>query len=245
MTGSISSTLDIPFLRWLREQTEDAWQSYQTKSFNTFKASGIGGYDWQQGTRWLGGLPEEDISRIEKEQHFPFPPDYRLFLQILHCVDRPRVGAVYAPDGVTMLPATSPSFFNWLSDTAELQAAYNWLLEGLLFDVEYNHLWLETWGKKPDTSAEQVSHIEELVSQAPPLIPIFGHRYLLAEPCQAGNPILSIYQSDIIIYSLNIHDFFLKELAQLLPASPLPVEQLTDEQFNTYQNIPFWGPLLS
>lgn len=102
---------DEAFLRWFRERTERTWQRYQTRTFEDFVAEGVGGSDWQQGTRWLGGLQEQDIVAIEERSHIRFPPDYRLFLQMLHSVDRPLVGARW--EGNTMIKSITPSFYNW------------------------------------------------------------------------------------------------------------------------------------
>jgi hypothetical protein len=46
--------------------------------------------------------------------------------------------------GATMVPVTRPSFYNWQKET-EIQAAYEWLFEGLFFDVEHANLWPQSW----------------------------------------------------------------------------------------------------
>lgn len=43
------------------------------------------------------------------------------------------------------------------------------------------------------------------------LIPVCGHRYLPAEPCSAGNPVLSVYQMDIIVYGRDLAAYFAAE----------------------------------
>jgi hypothetical protein len=134
MTNDIPQHFDEAFLRWFRERTEETWQRYQTRTFEEFVASRVGGRDWQQGTHWLSGLSEQEIVTIEQHYHVRFPPDYRLFLQILHGVDRLRVGARYVNDN-TMIPITAPSFYHWQRDTEAIQAAYEWLVEGMFFDV--------------------------------------------------------------------------------------------------------------
>ncbi|GHO60945.1 hypothetical protein KSB_94200 [Ktedonobacter robiniae] len=74
--------------------------------------------------------------------------------------------------------------------------------------------------------------------------PFYSHRYLLAEPCAAGNPVLSIYQSDIIVYSVDLRDYLLTEFGDLI-GTPTPYgSQLTQEKFARYQQIPFWGDFL-
>ncbi len=203
----------------------------------------MGGRDWQQETRWSNGLNEQELVTIEHRYEIHFPPDYRLFLQKLHCVDQPQVGARY--DGNTMIPTTAPSFYNWQRDTEAIQAAYEWLVDGLLFDVQHNNLWLESWGAKPSTAEEQETRVRELVNAAPKLIPIYGHRYLLAEPCKAGNPVLSIYQSDMIVYGVNLHNYFLSEFGELAGVEGHGSFQLTPEQYEEVQEIPFWGDFIS
>jgi hypothetical protein len=46
---------------------------------------------------------------------------------------------------------------------------------------------------------------------APGLIPIHGHRYLPTLPVEPGNPVLSVHQTDIICYGLNLEDDFANE----------------------------------
>src|SRR5215467_9882699 len=82
MTNDIPQHFDEAFLRWFRERTEETWQRYQTRTFEEFEAERLGGLDWQQGTRWLGGLSEQEIVTIEQRYQVRFPPDYRLFLQV-------------------------------------------------------------------------------------------------------------------------------------------------------------------
>jgi hypothetical protein len=43
------------------------------------------------------------------------------------------------------------------------------------------------------------------------MIPVYSHRYLPAEPCEAGNPVFSIYQTDIIHYGYDLADYFARE----------------------------------
>jgi len=242
MTTNIPQHFDEAFLSWFQERTEEAWQRYKTKTFEEYVAGGIGGSAWQQGTRWLGGLSEEEIAVIEQRYDVRFPPDYRLFLRVLHSVDRPMVGARYV-DAATMVPVTTPSFYNWHSDT-EIEAAYEWPFEGLFYDVQYNGLWPQTWGIKPRDTEAQKALLRELLHAAPRLIPVFGHRYLLAEPCAAGNPVLSIYQSDIIILCDDLHSYFLTEYGGLINAAGSGIRK-TPEQREAYQTIPFWGEFIS
>ena len=159
----------------------------------------------------------------------------------------------------------TPSFYNWLTDVNELEDAFNWLVEGLEFDVEQNDLWEPGWGPRPQTPEERSARVHELVEAAPKVIPVIGHRYLLAEPCTAGNPVLSVYQSDIVIYGEDLRDFLLHDLADDLgltsgfatPSRSLGrdsetielvrsrlVRSLSDRDYSYYEGIPFWGTMI-
>lgn len=243
MTNDVPQHFGRAFLRWFQEQTEETWQKYQTRTFESFVASRAGGSGWQQGTRWLGGLDEQEIVSIEQRYQMHFPPDYRLFLQILHSVDRPMVGARFT-DGNTMVPHTTPSFYNWQTDTTSIQAAYEWLVHGLVFEVQHNDLWLPGWGAKPSTLEKQEAQVRDLVNAAPKLLPVFSHRYLLAEPCEAGNPVFSIYQSDMVIYGEDLHSYFLHEFGDLLGIERPADSRQKQPSLEPYRSIPFWGEIL-
>lgn len=38
------------------------------------------------------------------------------------------------------------------------------------------------------------------------------HRYLPAEPCEAGNPVLSVHQTDIIVYGHDLRAYLRNEM---------------------------------
>ncbi len=236
------------FLDWFRERTEAVWATYQADTFEDYVRAGVGGEDFQRGTRWLDGLSDIQIDEIERRWSVRFPPDYRRFLRRLHSVDRPRTGAYYADDS-RMAPRERPSFYNWLTDTDALHDRFEWPIEGIQFDVEYGDLWPESWGAKPTTLEERQARVREVVGAAPKLIPVFSHRYLLAEPCQAGNPVLSVHQSDIIVYGADLRDYFLAEFSGLLGLD----RRLVGEEvqagiqagWERFAAIPFWGAFLT
>jgi hypothetical protein len=231
---------------------------------------GAGGSQWQQGTRWLSGLRDAEVEEVERRWSLTFPPDYRFFLRRLHTVDRPRLRASYLAEGEQSQDASGvraatfieryrqymvlqdgPSFYNWLTDTEALQGQFAWLWEGLQFDIEHDVAWRQSWGPKPATLEEQNQRVRALVEAAPKLFPVFSHRYLLAEPCVAGNPVLSVYQSDIIIYGNDLRDYLLAEFGDILG---LDVQQRESLKHASYANfaarqeefasIPFWGEII-
>lgn len=250
--------VDVPpefgeeFLDWFRERTEAAWASYTPRTFEDYVVAGVGSA-WQPGTRWLGGLTEVEIDEIERTWALAFPPDYRLFLRRLHAVDRRMAVAHYMAyderSGEShLVPYERPAFYNWLTDTEALRGRFAWLHEGLEFDVEHDVPWRETWGPKPVTLDAQKQRVRELVAEAPQLIPVFAHRYLLAEPHCTGNPVLSIYQSDIIVYGYDLRSYLLHEFYDLLGLDLQQIRhEISDayrERFQTYTAIPFWGDIL-
>jgi hypothetical protein len=274
-TKSIPAQFDAEFLDWFRAQTEAAWAKGAERTPEEVLAQyvewGAGGCSWQHGTRWLGGLGDEQIVEIERRWNLALPPDYRLFLQRLHSVDRPMLCARYLAEDESphaalaggalatayveqdeqyMKLVEGPSFYNWLTDVDALEGRHAWLWEGLQFDVEYSDLWPSSLGSKPAALSEQQERVRELVQAAPKLIPIIGHRYLLAEPCTAGNPVFSVWQSDIVVYGADLRDYLVFEFAELLGFSKwTEIERATrarvHERFPGYQAIPFWGELLT
>lgn len=236
------------FLTWFQERTEATWSTYPTPTLEALAARRMIGCDWQPGTRWLGGLSEEQIAAVERQWSLRFPPDYRLFLARLHAVDRPMRcrSWKYSLSGEPTLHDNT-SFYHWLTESALIQDRLDALIDGLQFDVENNELWRPSWGPKPATASARAERVSELVGSAPRLIPVFGHRYLLAEPSQAGNPIFSIVQSDIIVFATDLRTYFLTEFADLLgfsrPDARKESEDRVQADYADYLAIPFWGDL--
>jgi hypothetical protein len=94
-----------------------------------------------------------------------------------------------------------------------IKRAMEWPLEGMMFDIHHNGFWDPEWGEKPGDEAEAFAMARAAVAAAPPLVPIFRHRYLPAVPCEPGNPVLSVYQMDIIVYGANLTQYLENEFA--------------------------------
>jgi len=141
----------------------------------------------------------------------------------------------------------SSSFYNWIDGQEYVEAALERVTYGLLFDVEHNVLWPESWGTKPDIAGKREQRVRELIAAAPKLIPVFEHRFLLAESCEAGNPILSIHQSDIIVYGVDLHDYFVIEFCDATTSDErdaLKTAEARRSDIGRYESIPFWGEFL-
>lgn len=146
------------------------------------------------------GLTEEEFSRIESDFGFRFPPDLRAVL-----------GA--------MLPV-SEGFPNWRAgSTHELLEWLDAPAEGIAADVEDNRFWMDGWGERPEDVDDAIEEARRLVAAAPVLIPLFSHRYLPATPAEAGNPVFSVVDADVICYGADLAGYFHAEFDAPLPES--------------------------
>lgn len=142
------------------------------------------------------GLTAEEIQRVEQEHRFRFPLDLRSFLS---CA----------------LPV-APRFPDWRTpDSSALLDQLAWPFEGIAFDIESNVFWWEPWGPRPAALSDAIAVAKAAVESAPRLIPVCGHRYLPAEPEMAGNPVFSVYQTDIIHYGDDLRRYLSCEFGRL------------------------------
>lgn len=210
--------MDIPpifderFLIWLRRQTERAWAADIPE------------------IRWLPGLSEADIDDIERRWAIRFPPDYRLFLRLLHAV-----GEVVPASGLGRKHLSpirlSKIVYNWQLDTKALKGALAWPTEGLLPHKRRKN--------GPTLEEEQ---LRLRLADAPRLIPLAGHCYLVGEPRKAGNPVLSVYGTDIIPYGADLRGFLLIHFSRLLSLDhDRAYWQYGIAPDGVLRPIPFWG----
>ncbi|MEM7061777.1 MAG: SMI1/KNR4 family protein [Cyanobacteria bacterium P01_B01_bin.77] len=144
------------------------------------------------GVQFSDGLSERETVAVEELFGFTFPVDLRAFLQ-------------------TALP-TGKHFPNWRA--CDVMYLTDWLdlpREGVLFDVAYNGFWLREWGERPTDLADANAIVNKLLDDAPKLIPIYMHRMMPSEPSDAGNPVFSVHQTDIIVCGVDLADYFAHE----------------------------------
>jgi hypothetical protein len=270
MRTSIPDGFGPEFLDWFRAYTEAQWASIPEttpeETLAQYVEWGVGGRSWQHGTQWLNGLSDEQMDAMETRWSIRFPPDYQLFLRRHHTVDRPGWRAHYLgwsetlqPEkiylatalvhepGSTMVLEERSSFYDWIHGANSIRGALENVIDGLIFDVENSVLWPESWDTKPNTAQEREQRVRELVAAAPKLIPVFEHRFLLAEPYGAGNPVLSIHQSDIIVYGVDLHDYFLIEFCEGTTTDERDAMKAAEARridIGRYESVPFWGELL-
>ena len=84
-------------------------------------------------------------------------------------------------------------------------------MEGVLFDVEQNGFWYDGWGRRPSPVADALAVARRRLADVPRLVPVYGHRYLAAGRGSAGHPVLSVQQTDIIVYGTDLADYLRRE----------------------------------
>jgi hypothetical protein len=167
-----------------------------------------------KGIEFAPGLTAAQFKAAESAHSFRFPQDLRVFLKsALPVGDR-------FPD---WRDPTSPGILHMLE----------WPAGGMCFDIEHNSFWLPEWGKRPDSLEAAKERARQAVAEAPFLIPIYGHRFLPAAPCESGNPVFSVYQTDIIHYGYDLPSYLTAEFGAL---NPYPVPE-------TPRVIRFWSDL--
>ena len=168
----------------------------------------------QKGIHFATGLTNSEADAVECFWSLTFPIDLRQLLQ-------------YA------LPI-SKGFPDWRAvDTQSLRDAIEWPLAGMCFDIEHNTFWMDEWGSRPSSLEAAQAIAKQAVQNAPFLVPVYSHRYLPAQPCASGNPIFSVYQTDIIHYGHHLADYFHREFGVFNPDSGM---------YDT-REIAFWSEL--
>ncbi|WP_245649134.1 hypothetical protein [Sphingomonas mali] len=159
---------------------------------------------------WTAGYSREELDRAQEEFDLIFPSDLVDLLRDR----RPAEG------------------YDWRIDHEKIREMLAWPLEGILFDIEQNGFWLSEWGSRSEVEEERREIATVEVGKAPKLIPLVSHRYLPAEPNEPGNPVFSIYQTDIIHYGANLEHYFRNEFGSW--------SSLED---SAYRHIRFWSDL--
>lgn len=162
------------------------------------------------------GLACAEADRAESVIGAKFPPDLRAFLS----------------EGLPI----GQRFPNWREPESDaIRDQLGWPLEGMAFDITNNAFWLDAWGARPLELEVALNIAKAKVAKAPRLIPIVGHRYIPAEPEAAGNPIFSVYQTDIIYYGDDLATYLRCEYNRLA---------YTDAVHNSLRRIRFWSDLV-
>jgi hypothetical protein len=170
------------------------------------------------GVRFDDGMRSSEIQQVQEEFDIAFPPDLREFL--------------------TLGLPVSKSWIDWRhGDRAQIRERLAWPLDGMCFDIEHNVFWLDEWGPKPTKLAEAFDTARIAVAKAPKLIPICSHRYIPSTPPEAGNPIFSVHQTDIIYYGLDLMNYLQNEFNYYFGQQGMRLDGIP-------RRISFWSKLV-
>jgi cell wall assembly regulator SMI1 len=161
---------------------------------------------------WAEGHTQDELDRAQELFGVTFPPDLVAFY-------------------LEKRPAET---YDWTKDHDSIWRMLAWPYEGLWFDVVHNGLWWDSWGSKPERRSDQQDVLRAVLAAAPRLIPLFGHRFIPQSPCEAGNPVFSVYQSDLIVYGANLAHYFEREFASSSDEG---------EPWPEVKRIPFWSQI--
>jgi hypothetical protein len=169
----------------------------------------------QAGVIFESGLTHTEILQIEERYQFRFPPDLRDFLMFA-------------------LPISN-GFLNWReADEERIVKSLLWPYIAICFYIDDNSFWLKEWGERSASLDEAFAIAKKAVEEAPVLIPIAGHRYIPDRPNEAGNPVFSVYETDIIYYGANLGNYLENEFSYYFGRSGYNLE-------GEIRNIEFWS----
>jgi hypothetical protein len=138
----------------------------------------------------MAGYSQAQLDDVQAKWELRFPPDLVDLLR----EQRPLIDA--------------PQCFDWVTADAEhIRERLAWPFESHWRSVEINEFWWPEWGERPASVVDQREKLRGIFADAPKLIPLFGHRYIPDEPHESGNPVFSVFFSDIIHYGANLLDW--------------------------------------
>ncbi|HNM83649.1 MAG: hypothetical protein U0Q20_09685 [Mycobacterium sp.] len=141
-------------------------------------------------------------------------------------------GAEFADDHRAFLAAGLPVGTNWPNwRDAPRRSLQTWLqapIDGVLFDVEWNSFWFDGWGQRPARMEDALRSAKYHLARVPRLVPVYSHRYLPAGRGSFGQPVLSVVQTDVIVYGIDLPDYIANEFgpdeSHPSPTAPSTVE---------------------
>jgi hypothetical protein len=173
----------------------------------------------QGGVQIEPGLTEDEFAAVEQRFGFEFADDHRGFL------------AAGLPVG--------PWWPDWRNrDEANLSEWLAWPVDGVLFDVRNNEYWYGDWGQRPTSKAQAVALAQEHLATVPRMVPVYSHRYLPAGRGRSAHPVLSMYQTDIIYYGVDLVDYVHQEFGAG------PGIKRDDPRWEPAATVPFWNDLV-
>ena len=145
------------------------------------------------GVEFAQGLADAEIEAIGESFRVSAPPELEQFL---------RAGC-----------PVSPKWARWVEGPEVVAAdAREWIDRAFEFDVTQGQYWHPSFGQRPDDADQAVQVALAVVRAAPPLIPIYAHRFIATSPTSGQRAVLSVWQAvDSIFYGNDLADYFTNE----------------------------------
>lgn len=154
------------------------------------------------GVEFTAGLTEEQLMGLEQ-----------------------KLGGVISADLKTLLSVAVPASINnesgifptWGEDPeAIIKESQSFIDDLLVFDIETNDFWHESFGSKPESMKMAKTQALEVIHSWPKLMPVFAHRFVVVGI--KNSPVFS-YQgpSDTIYYGNDLVDYLHKEFGIIKP----------------------------
>ena len=163
----------------------------------------IYGFQFSKGTKWKPGLSDEEILSFEKEMGFAFPDILKDYYSVMNGTIQKQIN-VYGQSGEPS--AISSQLYSYPENIADIKDKINWIMT--------------------DNGVTEELIEKDNISR---IFPIHGHRFLLID--HPGNPILSMYGTDIIEWAESIIDLFKIDL----------LGQANKKDFKIFKDVIFWG----
>ncbi|GAA1030355.1 hypothetical protein GCM10009557_22000 [Virgisporangium ochraceum] len=156
------------------------------------------------------GLTDAELHRVEEEFGIRFADDHRAFLSAGLPVNTwPRRRE---PGVIHTHPEPWPDWRH--GDRDALRDLLDWPVQGVLTDVRAGVYWHDGWGPRPTDAATASATAERMLTRLPPMVPVYGHRFLPGGHGTFAHPVLSIWGTDVIYYGLDLADYIDREFGR-------------------------------
>jgi len=173
------------FLSDFKRATEAGWSE---RSVNPT----LYGFQFQRGTRWNAGLPDEQISEYEQALEVRFPHDFKSFLREMNGTGLPTLN-IYGNCGEPHRQAVG--VYSYPRDLE--------IVKQLMKEMRASH---------EEIAIDLAEQGVELPAEAS-LVPIYGHRYVVCTSNLNSSVVLSVVlkDTDAIVYGNSLREYLERE----------------------------------
>lgn len=168
----------------IKRRTEALWAGASIQP-------GIFGFQLQPGTRWNPGLVRDEIDAYERALGVRFPASFRCMLSVMNGTSRPTIN-VYGSRGHPSREGVG--VYAYPRDLAIVREQMGYVAEDRAGITE--------------ALAEQGFHLEAEAG----LVPVYSHRFLVCGGDLLDGPVLSIMDTDAIVYGRNLVEYLYADL---------------------------------